>query len=267
MIVFPNAKINLGLYVVSRRSDGYHNLETVFYPIPLWDALEMVDGSITNLSVSGIKVECRVNDNLIMKAYEMLKHDFNLPPVRFHLHKVIPFGAGLAGGSSDAAFTLKMLNDYFSLQLSVQDLKNYAAKIGADCPFFVDNLPMLAKGTGNALSPANIDLSGYKIVIVKPPVAVRTADAYRDTVPEKALFNLKDLPLLPVEEWKGKVENVFEKTIFPLFPEIKKCKETLYDAGAIYASMSGSGSAVFGIFHSLPEDLKKIIPEGILFTL
>jgi len=267
MIVFPNAKINLGLYVISRRTDGYHNLETLFYPVPLYDALEMMKGTITDLSVSGIKVDCRGKDNLIIKAYEMLKHDFDLPPVRFHLHKIIPFGAGLAGGSSDAAFTLKMLNDHFSLQLSAKNLKSYAAKIGADCPFFIDNIPMLAEGTGDVLSPANINLSDCKIVIIKPPVSVITAEAYRDIVPGEATFNLKELPLLPIEEWKGKVENVFEKTVFPLFPEIKKCKEALYDAGAIYASMSGSGSAVFGIFHILPEDLKKIIPEGILFTL
>ena len=267
MIVFANAKINIGLYVVSKRPDGYHNLETLFYPVPLFDAIEMVESDVAGLSVSGIMVDCPAGENIILKAYDLLKQDYNLPPVRFHLHKVIPYGAGLGGGSSNAASVLKMVNDYFNLQLTGEHLKRYAAKTGADCPFFIDNVPMFATGIGDMLSPVNIDLSGYRIVIVKPTFSVSTREAYKRIIPSRPGFNLNNLSSHPVEEWNELIENDFEKYIFPLYPEIKKLKETLYDLGAVFASMSGSGSSVFGIFNSVPEDLRKIIPEGILFTL
>lgn len=265
MIVFPNAKINIGLHVVSRRPDGYHNLETLFYPVHLADALEMAEAKETNISFSGLPVDSPPKKNLVIKAYQLFKNDFDLPPVQFHLHKVIPTGAGLGGGSSDAAFTLKMLNDFFRIGLPVEQLRVYAAKLGADCSFFIENKPAFATGIGDQLSPVNIDLSGYRIVILKPDVSVSTADAYKNILPSEPEFHLEYLAELPVPEWKNVVVNDFEKSVFPLFPEIENLKKTLYRIGAEYASMSGSGSAVFGIFRHLPTDFDQIIPEGILF--
>ena len=266
MIVFPNAKINIGLHIVSKRPDGYHNLETVFYPVELSDALEMAEAKKVSISFSGLPVGGMFEDNLVLKAYRLLQKDFNLPPVQFHLHKVIPLGAGLGGGSSDAAFTLKMLNDFFQLHLNTLQLKDYAGKIGADCTFFIDNRPSFAKGIGDQLRSHNLDLLNYRIVLLKPEVSVNTVQAYKNVLPAQPAFQLEKLTELPVEEWKGFVVNDFEKSIFTQFPEIKKWKEKLYDLGALYASMSGSGSAVFGIFRHLPVGFKKNIPEGILLN-
>jgi 4-diphosphocytidyl-2-C-methyl-D-erythritol kinase len=264
MIVLPNAKINIGLHVVSKRPDGYHNLETVFYPVQLSDALEMIESNEEKLSTSGIAVNGNPEDNLVMKALHLLKNDFNLPPIQFHLHKNIPFGAGLGGGSSDAAFTLNMLNDYFSLHLSTSKLKRYAAQLGADCSFFIANKPAFAIGTGDKMQTINLDLSEYKIVILKPAFSVSTPEAYKNIQPQSPDFNLADLPRLPVSEWKNRVVNDFEKSIFPKYPEIKNLKEKLYELGAVYAAMSGSGSAVFGIFRHLPTNLDNSIPQGVL---
>jgi 4-diphosphocytidyl-2-C-methyl-D-erythritol kinase len=265
MIVYPNAKINIGLHVVSKRPDGYHNLETVFYPVPLCDALEMVETGKEGIQFSGIPVEGPQDENLVLKAYRLLKNEYGLPPVQFHLHKAIPTGAGLGGGSSDAAFTLKMLNDYFSLGLSPDALKKFAVQIGADCSFFIDNIPSFATGIGNILTPVELDLSGFKLIVFKPEVAVSTADAYRNIKPTQPAFHLPDLLKLPPELWRGKLVNDFEKSIFPLYPEIENWKEKLYDMGALYASMSGSGSAIFSIFFHLPADIDQLIPDGILF--
>ncbi len=266
MIVFPNAKINIGLHVVSKRADGYHNLETVFYPVKLADALEMAETGKAGITFSGLPVGGDPQDNLIMKAYEFLRKDYELPPVQFHLHKVIPTGAGLGGGSSDAAFTLKMLNSQFKLNLSEERLKEYAVRLGADCSFFIDNKPAFAEGIGDLLYPAEIDLSDYHIVLIKPNVSVSTVQAYKNIVPARPQFNLKDLSAVPVEKWKDMVVNDFEKSIFPQFPEVQEWKEKLYDWGALYASMSGSGSAVFGIFRHLPVDLENKIPAGVFFS-
>jgi 4-diphosphocytidyl-2-C-methyl-D-erythritol kinase len=267
MIVFPNAKINIGLHVVSRRSDGYHNLETLFYPVGLTDALEMAETGKSGISCSGLPVDVAPYNNLVLKAYHLLKQDFKLPPVQFHLHKIIPTGSGLGGGSSDAAFTLKMLNEYFELHLNTEELKKYAAALGADCPFFIDNKPAFATGKGDVLSPVSLNLSGFKIVIVKPAVAVKSAQAYKNVTPEPATFRLSKLHLVPAEQWKMVVKNDFEKSIFPLFPEIGFWKQMLYELGALYASMSGSGSAVYGIFRHLPQEIYNKIPKGILFIL
>jgi 4-diphosphocytidyl-2-C-methyl-D-erythritol kinase len=263
MIVFPNAKINIGLHVVAKRPDGYHNLETVFYPLKLSDALEMVEAHETKLTTSGIKVDSPPGENLVLKAWQLLSNDFDLPPVHFHLHKNIPFGAGLGGGSADAAFTLIMLNDFFSLQIGPEDLKKYASTLGADCPFFIGNKPAFASGIGNELSPVDIDLSEFQIVILKPGCSVSTQEAYKNIVPAHPDFNLAELTKLPVEKWKETIINDFEKSVFPGYPEIKKCKELLYGQGAIYASMTGSGSAVYGIFRHLPADFDNFIPSGI----
>ncbi len=264
MIVFPNAKINIGLHIVSKRTDGYHNLETVFFPLKIADALEMVESNDFSFSVSGIALEGSADDNLVLKAWKLLKNDFDLPPVQFHLHKTIPAGAGLGGGSSDAAFTLKVVNDFFDLDLSNDRLKAYARKLGADCPFFIDNLPAMATGIGDQLQPLEIDLSAYQIVVLKPQCSVSTAEAYRNVQPAKSLFDLRQLEKLPLEQWKDVVVNGFEKSVFPLYPEIGKYKEFLYQQGALFASMSGSGAAVFGIFRHLPADFDNLIPEGVL---
>ena len=264
MIVFPNAKINIGLNVVSKRDDGYHNLETIFYPVKLTDALEFADGEETILSISGIQIEAAPEDNLIIKAYNLLKSDFNLPNLKFHLHKVIPFGAGLGGGSSDAAFTLKMLNEYFELGLSTLKLETYAAEIGADCPFFIQNKPTFATGIGNKFHNIELNLSDYEIVILKPNISVSTPDAYKNVIPRNPKYRLTEIVKTPVESWKNLVVNDFEKSIFPKHPQIASLKQLLYDLGAVFASMSGSGSAVFGIFRHLPADLENKIPESIL---
>jgi 4-diphosphocytidyl-2-C-methyl-D-erythritol kinase len=264
MIVFPNAKINIGLNVVSKREDGYHNLETIFFPLKLADALEFVETDETKLTTSGIQIDGAPEQNLILKAYNLLRADFNLPPAHFHLHKVIPFGAGLGGGSSDAAFTLIMLNDYFNLGLSPQKLEFYASQIGADCPFFILNKPTFATGIGNKFHNIELDLTDYEIVILKPNIAVSTIEAYKNVIPRNPKFRLTEIIKTPVEEWKNLIVNDFEKSVFRKYPQIAELKQLLYDFGAGYASMSGSGSAVFGIFHHLPASLDKKIPEGIL---
>lgn len=264
MIVFPNAKINIGLNVVSKRSDGYHNLETIFYPVKLCDALEVVEAKKTAISFSGIQIDGNPEDNLILKAYRLLQADFQLPPVHFHLHKVIPAGAGLGGGSADAAFALKMLDLFFNLSISIGQLEKYAAQIGADCPFFIQNKPVFATGTGNEFHNVNIDLSQFEIVILKPSFSVSTAEAYKNVVSQKPLAELTELVKMPEESWKDCIINDFEKSVFPSFPQVLKLKQLLYESGAVYASMSGSGSAVFGLFRSLPVIPKNKIPHGVL---
>ena len=263
MIVFPNAKINIGLNVVSKRPDGYHNLETIFYPVQLADALEMVPSGKLQLTVSGISIDGDNADNLVLKAYRMLQTDFELPPVHFHLHKVIPTGAGLGGGSSDAAFALRMMNDYFQLQLSSQKLMKYAAKLGADCAFFIQNKPAFATGIGDQLNEIKLDLSGYSLLIAKPSFSVNTSEAYSGIVPHKPTFNLKETGEVLVEKWKDFVVNDFEKSVFKKYSEIEKLKESMYQMGAIYASMSGSGSAVFGLFRHSPINPDNFLPRGI----
>ncbi len=263
MIVYPNAKINIGLNVVSKRSDGYHNLETIFYPVQLADALEMVPSGKTELSLSGISIDGNNADNLVLKAYQILQTDFDLPPLHFHLHKAIPTGAGLGGGSSDAAFALRMMNDYFHLHLSSETLMKYAVKLGADCPFFIQNKPAFATGTGNQLHDIKLDLSGYKIFIAKPSFSVSTPEAYAGIIPKAPEFNLKELKSIPIENWKDVVVNDFERNVFQKYPGIKKIKDNMYQMGALFASMSGSGSAVFGIFRHSPINPEKFIPRGI----
>lgn len=264
MIVFPNAKINIGLNVVSKREDGYHNLETIFFPLKLADALEFVEADETKLTTSGVQLDGVPEQNLILKAYHLLQADFDLPPVHFHLHKVIPFGAGLGGGSSDAAFTLKMLNDYFNLGLSSEKLELFAAQIGADCPFFILNKPTFATGLGNKFHYIDLDLSDYEIVILKPNISISTIEAYKNVIPRNPKFRLTEIIKTPFDDWKNLIVNDFEKSVFTIYPQISELKQLLYDFGAGFASMSGSGSAVFGIFRHIPANLDKKIPEGIL---
>lgn len=253
MIVFPNAKINIGLNITSRRADGYHEIVTVMVPVPWTDILEIVPAKSdqSTLNVSGRTVNCPAEKNLVMKAYRAMESQFNLPPVDIHLHKIIPDGAGLGGGSADAAFTIKALNDLFNLSLPDSRLASIAAGIGADCPFFIFNSPMLATGIGTDLTPIAIDLSGKTIVIIKPNDSVSTAEAYAGVSPK-----LPDTPLptllneLPISKWQNTVVNDFEHSVFPKHPSIAAIKSKLLDLGAVYASMSGSGSAVYALFDS-----------------
>jgi len=272
MLVFPCCKINLGLYVTERRPDGYHNLETVFYPIPLTDALEVVplekdaEGPY-RLTQYGTAIEGPVEKNLVVKAYAMLAADYQLPPVDIHLYKHIPSGAGLGGGSADAAFMLCLLNDRFGLQLTEQQLIDYATRLGADCAFFVHRRPTFATGIGNIFTPIELDLKGYQIVIVKPDIFVSTPEAFRGITPHRPAQSLLDIIKQPVEQWRDTMLNDFEDSIFPAHPRIAEIKQQLYDAGALYAAMSGSGSSVYGLFAAasqLPE--KKTFPHDFFYT-
>lgn len=259
MIVYPNAKINIGLNVVEKRPDGYHNLETVFYPIKLQDALEIktIESNVPScgysLKVSGTLLDGSPDDNLVVKAYKLLKKEFDLPPVSLYLYKHIPTGAGLGGGSSDAAYALKVLNEKYSLSLSDERLEAYAAEIGADCAFFIKNNPVFATGIGNIFSDIKLNLTGMTLVLVKPDIFVSTRDAYSNINPSAPKVSLKDLLSEPVTSWKDTVFNDFEKSVFPKYPEIAAIKDKLYDMGAVYASMSGSGSSVYGIFENPVE--------------
>ena len=252
MLVFPNAKINLGLNILEKRPDGYHNLETIFYPVPVEDALEIniLNGGDEKfrLHQAGMEIAGEAEDNLVVKAYKLLDARFCLPPIEIHLFKHIPSGAGLGGGSADAAFMLKLLNEKFSLGLSTEELEAYAARLGADCAFFIRNRPTYAEGIGNIFSPADFSLKGYQIGLAKPDIFVSTKEAFARIKPHRPDKSLREIVQLPVEEWKGVMANDFEESVFPQFPAIGEIKEEMYRQGAIYASMSGSGSSVYGIF-------------------
>lgn len=252
MITFPNAKINLGLNIVKKRPDGYHNLETIFYPIYIEDALEVVNLKDNKeeyrLNVSGTSIKGNPEDNLVVKAYRLLQKSYSLPPIDIYLRKQIPSGAGLGGGSSDAAFMIKLLNDIYQLQMSDEEMESHAATLGADCAFFIRNKPVFATGIGNIFQPIPLSLSGYYITVVKPDIFVSTREAFSLIKPEYPLISLYKIAHKPIEEWKGLMKNDFETSVFSIHPEIKCIKEKLYNIGAIYASMSGSGSSVFGIF-------------------
>lgn len=252
MITFPNAKINLGLNITEKRPDGYHNLETIFYPIPLEDALEACPRKegpgCYSLSQSGLSIEGDAENNLVVKAYKLLDETYHLPPVDIYLHKHIPSGAGLGGGSADAAFMLKLLNRMYRLNLTDDQLEAYAARLGADCAFFVRNQPTYAEGIGNIFSPVELSLAGWQLLLVKPNIFVSTRDAFARIRPRHPERNLRDLISQPVESWKDYMINDFEESVFPQFPAIGDIKTELYRLGAVYASMSGSGSSVYGLF-------------------
>ena len=253
MIKFPNAKINLGLNIVNRRADGYHNIETIFYPITLQDIVEIVTakGSESTLTTYGRTINCPTEKNLVMKAYRSLEKDYNLPPVDIYLHKNIPDGAGLGGGSSDAASVLLILNEMFDLNIPKVELAKRAAKLGADCAFFIYNTPMMATGIGDILSPIEVNLHGKSMLLIKPDVSVPTAEAYSKVTPKPSEIELSTILSTPINEWKNKLVNDFEHSVFYAHPELAHIKQSLYDAGAEYASMSGSGSSIFGIFESV----------------
>jgi 4-diphosphocytidyl-2-C-methyl-D-erythritol kinase len=259
MIAYPRAKINIGLRITEKRQDGFHNLETVFFPVNLCDILEIVEANELSIDIYGIETGGLPQDNLCVRAYNLLKRIYSIPPVEIHLFKKIPVGAGLGGGSSDAASTLILLNKLFSLSLSMEELAGYAAELGSDCPFFIYsasldmNIPQAyyAEGRGEVLSKIDLpSMAGYIVEVETPEVMVSTAMAYskvKPVIPEKSL---KEMIKLPVEEWKGNIINDFEENIFSLFPVIEEYKNRMYERGAVYASMSGSGSSVFGIFRA-----------------
>lgn len=250
MILFPNAKINLGLDILRRRPDGYHDISTVMVPVPWQDILEIVPSRTghTSLTVTGRRVDCPAEKNLVMKAYRMLGQTYGLPPVEIFLRKIIPDGAGLGGGSADAAFTLRGLNSLFSLGLSDAEMASAAARLGADCPFFIYNRPMLCTGTGTELAPVAVSLEGLMVLIVKPPVGVPTAQAYSRVTPAEPAESITDILAEAPERWQGRLKNDFEPSIFPIHPMIARVRKDILEMGAVYASLSGSGSAVFGLF-------------------
>ena len=265
MITFPNAKINIGLQVTERRPDGYHNLDTVFYPIPINDALEVIvaEGADYDcrLHISGIAIEGDADNNLVVRAYRLLAADYALPSVDIYLHKHIPTGAGLGGGSADASFMLRLLNEMFELGVTTEKLEAYAALLGADCPFFITGNPVYATGIGNEFHSIDIDLSGWHIVVVKPDVFVSTKEAYSMVKPEKPAVTLDKKIVRPITEWKDTISNDFEKGIFALHPELASIKAKLYELGATYAAMSGSGSALFGLFEAPIADVEQHFPD------
>lgn len=253
MISFPNCKINLGLNITAKRADGFHDIETVFYPLAIKDVLEIVtlqqETAGIEFTATGLEIAGDTLNNLCIKAYHLLKRDFpQLPSIKMHLHKNIPMGAGLGGGSADGAFVLKMLNEKFQLNISTDQLINYALQLGSDCPFFIINQPCFAEGRGEKLQPINLDLSGYQFVVVNPGIHINTGWAFSQIQPAQPAKNVKDIITQPIETWKHELVNDFEVPVFTAHPQIKSIKENLYAQGAEYASMSGSGSTVFGIF-------------------
>ncbi|MFI5164528.1 MAG: 4-(cytidine 5'-diphospho)-2-C-methyl-D-erythritol kinase [Bacteroidia bacterium] len=281
MVCFPNAKINIGLNIVRKRDDGFHDIESVMYPLQgiIYDALEVIQSSEFKVQSSGIKIPGNENENLCVKAYHLIKKDYpQIPTIEIHLHKAIPIGAGLGGGSADAAFFIRLLNDTFELGLAWGEMHHYAKQLGSDCSFFITNKPVFAEGKGDEMESLNFSLSDYHIALIYPNIHINTAQAYSMVKPRileqsnnrtgehsnvlnsnVRMFecSLPELIKLPIEQWKNKIVNDFEDSVFPQFPELKKIKEKLYSLGAVYASMSGSGSAVYGIFKKETKLKKK----------
>ena len=250
MIDFPNGKINIGLSVREKRPDGFHNLETIMYPVKIHDVLEIIisPGKLFSFTSSGIKLAGEIKDNLVCKAYELMKKDFNLPSVKIHLHKAIPYGAGLGGGSADAAFAIRMINKLFDLGLTLDKMKDYAKRLGSDCAFFIENKAVLATGRGDQFEETELNLDNQFLVIVKPDIHIITPKAYSWIKPTKKQKTLKELIKSPMSKWRNLVINDFEAEVMKRYSEIKIIKDGLYQMGAIYASLTGSGSALYGIF-------------------
>tara|TARA_B100000925_G_scaffold291808_1_gene281547 strand:- start:1013 stop:1774 length:762 start_codon:yes stop_codon:yes gene_type:complete len=251
MICYPNAKINLGLNIIKKRSDGFHNISSVIYPIQdLYDVLEIVESNSFSFTVSGtlFNNDIQSNENICVKAYNLLKADFNLPCVKIHLHKRIKIGAGLGGGSSDGVFTLILLNDIFNLKLSKDDLKRYAIILGSDCPFFVENTPHIVSGIGELMKKIDINLKNYEFKFFFPDIFISTKEAYSNIEPKNPEVNLLDVISSPLQEWKEKLKNDFESYVFQKYPQLQKIKNEFYERGAVYSSMTGSGSVIYAIF-------------------
>lgn len=279
MIVFPCAKINLGLNIVEKRPDGYHNLETVFYPIPIHDAIEATlmddaypyEGDCT-LCVTGAEVAGKMEDNLVVKAYNIIAQDHKMPRVHLHLHKHIPMQAGLGGGSADAAYTIRLLNEFFNIGLSTSEMEAYAARLGADCAFFITTEPTYATGIGEIFEPVDTEgrfvnqLAGKWIALVKPEVAISTREAFAGIKPHRPATNCREAVLQPIETWRNNLTNDFEDSIFPAHQELADIKQKLYDLGAVYAQMSGSGSTLFGLFMEEPNGIEQQFGDCFTFV-
>jgi len=249
MVVFPNAKINLGLSVSRRRDDGYHEIETCFFPIPLYDVLESISSENLSFVQTGDALQIPAEHNICLRAYQLLANDFSaITPLSIHLHKIIPAGAGLGGGSADASFMLRMMNDFFSLHLSNVQLEKYALQLGSDCPFFINNVPALAQGRGEILQSVELSLKAYRLILIYPKIHISTAEAFSGITPTAPTLSLHENLGRPIGEWKNFIFNDFEKSIFQIYPQLKELKDILYNMGATYASMSGSGSALYGLF-------------------
>ncbi|MFM1963922.1 MAG: hypothetical protein RLZZ172_2767 [Bacteroidota bacterium] len=266
MVVFPNAKINLGLRVKSKRPDGYHELDTVFFPLPICDILEIIvqpkhaGNENISFSSSGLEIPGDTTSNLCIKAYDLLKKDFpDLPPIQMHLHKNIPMGAGMGGGSADGAFTIRLLNEKFNLGLDADQMISYALQLGSDCPFFILNTPVSATGRGEIMEQVDCDLSDWKFIVINPCIHISTAAAFREIKLNPNAAPCHTLIKQPIENWRGNLVNDFEAAVFPMHPELEDIRNQLYALDAVYASMTGSGSTIYGIFRVLP-DLKGLFP-------
>ncbi|BDD06091.1 4-(cytidine 5'-diphospho)-2-C-methyl-D-erythritol kinase [Aureibacter tunicatorum] len=265
MIVYPNSKINIGLFITRKREDNFHDIESCFYPIEWKEALEITLSDKVGFSSSGIDIPGNPDNNLCLKAYELLAQNYDIPEVHIHLEKMVPIGAGLGGGSADAAYTLKALNELFKLEIENSALKKFASEIGSDCPFFIDNQPAIASGTGTTLDTFELSLSGKWIMLINPGLHIGTAEAYSNVSPKNIDFNLKEILLsTPIEQWKDIIQNDFEASVFPKYPELQKLKSLLYEKGAIYASMTGSGSTIYGIFNKKPQNIH--LDKGNVWT-
>lgn len=253
MVSFPNAKINLGLNIVSKRTDGYHNVETIMYPVAIKDALELSDAAVTSMEIVGNAVPGELTDNLCLRAFKLMEDHYSVPPQKITLLKKIPVGAGLGGGSADAAAVINLANTKFNLQIPVATRQSLAAQLGADCAFFIENNPVLARGTGNEFTAVELDLSKYYVMVVMPSVHVSTQLAYSLVKPEPPGYDIQKVILQPVETWRYALKNDFEEPIIEKFPIIGQIKELLYQKGALFAAMSGSGASVYGIFASKVE--------------
>ncbi len=254
MIVYPNAKINIGLNIINKRADGFHDLETIFCPVDLADALEInlsPDG-VDHFQTLGIQIDCNGKKNLVEKALDLLRESFSVPPLSISLTKKIPTGAGLGGGSADSAFFIRAVNDEFQLGMSTRDMEQMAARLGSDCAFFIENTPKYATGRGEVMTDAPLMPQNYKIVIIKPDFSISTALAYSKVKPQAPKTSLLRDYAKPVSAWKNLIKNDFEEFLFPMFPDLQRYKDALYEAGAEYAAMTGSGSALFGFFSSEP---------------
>nr|WP_314696354.1 4-(cytidine 5'-diphospho)-2-C-methyl-D-erythritol kinase [uncultured Prevotella sp.] len=277
MITFPCCKINLGLNIVAKRPDGYHNLETVFYPVPLCDALEIKkmdeefpSSTPIDLKVTGNIVACDETKNLVVRAYHLLAEDYKLPRVHAHLFKRIPMQAGLGGGSADAAYMIRLLDERFRLNMGNAEMEHYAAQLGADCAFFIRSEIAYATGIGEVLEPADTEknnLEGYYLVLIKPDVAVSTAEAFAGITPKKPVKCCRDIVRQPIDTWRSELTNDFEKSIFAIHPILATIKEKLYEHGALYAQMSGSGSTIFGIFGQKPTSIEELFPDMFTYSV
>ena len=269
MVVFPNAKINIGLNILRKRKDNFHEIETVFYPVKLCDILEIIinpaNSQVNRFTNTGININAPTEKNLVEKAYLMLTDEFKLPEITMQLHKIIPFGAGLGGGSSDAAFTILLLNKLFSLNLTSGKMIDYAGRLGSDCPFFILNKPLLAEGKGDILQPVDLNLSGWFITLVKPPFDISTSQAYEGIQTKIPSHKLIESIQSPPDQWRETITNDFERLMFSKYPELEQIKNKLYKQGAAYASMSGSGSTIYGIFKS-ETNVSVIFPKYFVWS-